>query len=200
MIGLRKNARADAPRTLQLSTVVGLCVLFVLGLIWALYGWITIGERSEAIGRAQGTLAGLASAYGEHASTLLQMGVDLPGDESHLSKAKSAQEGEIALREYRTALNIPGIGLSLRRVRSPVGNRFQSNEPDTSPDYGNSQGRVSATVERPRAGLIAVATMSEDQAVGEWRERAVTEGLACGVITFAAAAIGFLLIRQLRRR
>ncbi len=197
MMGVRKDALRRSPHT---STLVGFSILSALGVIWGIYGWIIVGERSEAIERGQQTLAAIASAYGEHAGTLLQIGLDLPGDEGRLAKGEATGPGETALREFREALNIPGIRLSLRRVAMPSSGLPQSSAPDPSPDYTDERGIISATVERPRAGLIAVATMSRDQALGEWRERAVTEGSAGGLLTLAAAAIGFLLIRHLRRR
>jgi len=79
MIGLRNDTGKDVtPRALHLSTVVGLAMLCALGVIWGIRAWIVVGERDEAIARADQTLAAVASAYGEYGSSLVQNDMTLP--------------------------------------------------------------------------------------------------------------------------
>ena len=47
---------------------------------------------------------------------------------------------------------------------------------------------------------MTTATMSETEALGEWQERAITEGSAGVLITITSLWIAFLMVRQWRRR
>ena len=62
-------------RRSKLST--RLTVLFVAAIVlpWCAYAWLTISEHSAHVERTERTLTTLAAAYGQHAATLMQLGV-----------------------------------------------------------------------------------------------------------------------------
>src|SRR5512132_1010082 len=100
----------------KLSTCV--IVLFAAALIlpWGAYASLTISERSEQIERTKHSLAALATAYGEHATTLMRLGIVIPTDEP-ISKSPvpdSEAQGEKEIVAFRESLNAPGVRFSLR--------------------------------------------------------------------------------------
>src|SRR6185312_9988749 len=105
--GLRNGlARARASK---LSTRV--TVLFVGAFIlpWCAYGWLTATERAEQIVRAEHNLAALATAYGEHATTLMRLGIAVPMDNGASGPAASTERGRAEMAAFRGALNAPGV-------------------------------------------------------------------------------------------
>jgi hypothetical protein len=115
-----RNWLARARRS-KLSTRV--IVLFVAAFIlpWSAYAWLTVTERTEQVERTKHTLAVLAAAYGEHATTLMRLGIAVPTDEA-VSKpglSISMGRGKDEMSAFRDALNAPGVNFSLRRMEQP---------------------------------------------------------------------------------
>ena len=87
-------------RNSKLSTRVAVLFVGAFILPWCVYAWLTITERSEQVTRTEHSLAALAAAYGEHATTLMRLGIDVPTDEavskSGLPNPKEQGEAERA--------------------------------------------------------------------------------------------------------
>jgi signal transduction histidine kinase/CheY-like chemotaxis protein/HPt (histidine-containing phosphotransfer) domain-containing protein len=163
-------------RPSRLSAFVGGGLAIALASLWIAFAWLMLTEYDEMYEDAEQRVAGLASAYGEHAASLARISFDL-------TDAETSRE----LERFRTALNLPSMQFSLQALHRE--------RPVTS-----VPGWISATVRLPHAGLVATASIPEEEALEEWYERTTIEGTSVIVITFLAALFGTILVRQLRRR
>src|SRR5665213_4264272 len=110
-----KTDIATLSRIPHLSRMVlggGLALLLVL---WSLYGWVTVSEHAASRTEVQDHLADVAAAYGEHASTLMQnvVPIRVAGAAGGHSQPGAVAAGEKALAQFRAALDIPRIALSI---------------------------------------------------------------------------------------
>ena len=183
-------------RTSKLSTRV--TVLFAASLIlpWCAYAWITNTERVEQIDRAQHNLAALSAAYAEHASALMHLGISVPTDDASL--ATSAVRGTQELSAFRNALNVPDVHFSLHRIGNPRDAR--ESIPDSTPILSDANGTITAEVDLPAAGIAAAASLSEDEALRDWRARANIEIIGLVLRSLFVVGVGSFLARQLRWR
>ncbi len=181
-------------RESKLSTRAILLFSAALVLPWCAYAWLTSSDRSEQLARTEHNLAALASAYGEHAATLMRLNIAVPIDEAvSLPSRGSIVRGEAELTQFRVALNAPGVKLSLRRM----------NEPGIAQDaaeFGQTEESISAQVDRPAAGIAATASMSTHEALADWRARAEAEAIALFFRSLLVVGIGLFVVQQLRWR
>jgi len=198
--GLRNGlARARASK---LSTRV--TVLFVGAFIlpWCAYGWLTATERAEQIVRAEHNLAALATAYGEHATTLMRLGIAVPMDNGASGPAASTERGRAEMAAFRGALNAPGVNFSLRRTAGPGSRLGGASSPDAAPDatptFNDTADTITAEVDRPAAGIAAAASKSKFEALSDWRARAMDELIAIALRSLFVVAVGWFFVRQLR--
>jgi signal transduction histidine kinase len=187
----------------KLSTRV--IALFVAAVIlpWGAYAWLAITDRAEQLARTEHDLAALAAAYGEHATTLMRLGIAVPAGETAPGLAQATDQGRQELTAFRGALNAPGVNLSLRRIgTSSADLRVTGLDAalDSTPAFAEANGVITAQIERPAAGIIAAASMSTVQALKEWRARAAAEAIAFLLRSIFAAGVGWFLVRQLRWR
>ncbi len=163
-------------RRSKLSTRV--TVLFAAAFVipWCAYAWLTISERTEQVQRSERMLAALAAAYGQHATTLI----------SNPGTARVEDE----LTAFRAALNVPGVSFSLRR----------SGEQGSTPALDDRNGMIVAEANRPSDGIVAAASMSEAEALKDWRAGAYAQALALFVRSLFVVGVGWFLVRQLRWR
>src|SRR5205823_3645762 len=134
----------------KLSTRV--ITLFVAAIVlpWCAFAWLAITERAEQLTRTEHDLAALAAAYGEHATTLMRLGIAVP---TGGSVASATDRGRQELTAFRGALNAPGVNFSLRRIGEPSPDAA----PDLTPAFDDANGAVTAEVDRPAAGIAAAA-------------------------------------------
>jgi signal transduction histidine kinase/DNA-binding response OmpR family regulator/HPt (histidine-containing phosphotransfer) domain-containing protein len=190
-----------APRTFRPSGIVGISFICALVTIWGAFAWVATSDRASAIGRRQETLAVLATAYGQYASVLESLGVRLPTDTAHPGNARNSRPGEIAQNEFRNALTLPGISLSLRPLNPTVDpDHPRGRTTDGAPVMSDANGVITVEVKRAESGLIAVASTNEEHTLSLWRERTLIEALACAFLTLIASLLTLLLVRALRRR
>jgi signal transduction histidine kinase len=163
-------------RRSKLSTRV--TVLFAAAFVipWCAYAWLTISERAEQVQRTERMLAALAAAYGQHATTLI----------SNPGTARVEEE----LTAFRAALNVPGVTFSLRR----------SGERASTLALDDRNGMIVAEANRPSGGIVAAASMSEAEALNDWRAGAYVQALALFVRSLFVVGVGWFLVRQLRWR
>ena len=185
---------------------VGLAGLLAL---WGLFAWLTLSERNMALQNAQEHLADVAAAYGEHASTLMEMGIPVPLSDGgvsvtgtgHAAAAGNPRAGATNMDRFRGALDASGISLAIKKDGTPSADRssLESGVPD-QPEFADRNGTVTAVVERPAAGIEVVASMSDDLAFAGWRRTALFEALMVGLISLICAGAATLLFRQISRR
>ena len=191
-------------RKSKLSTRVA--VLFVAAFIlpWCVYAWLTLTERAQQVQRTEHDLAPLAAAYGEHARTLTRLGIAVPMDEtdSKSGLSNSTERGEAELTAFRSAMNAPGVNFSLHRTAKPSPT-FSMSDPQAAPDlatvFRDRNGVITAEVDRA-AGFAATASMSEDDALKEWRGRAEAGAIALLLRSLFVVGVGYFLVQQLRWR
>jgi signal transduction histidine kinase len=190
----------------KLSTRMG--ILFVGAFIvpWGAYAWLTATERTEQLHKTEQNLAALAAAYGEHATTLMRLGIAVPaGDTGSVPDGVDANtRGVEEIDAFRSALNAPAVKFSLRRIGVPDAAFGAGGGPDPKPDrdpkFEDSNGIVTAEVDRPAAGIAAMASMEKNEALREWQSRADTGAIALILRSLFVAAIGLFVVKQLRRQ
>jgi signal transduction histidine kinase len=122
--------------------------------------------------RTERMLAAFAAAYAQHAMTLMANPGTVPVEQG--------------LSQFRTALNVPSVTFSIRRMESP--------------SSGDRNGMIVAEVSRASAGIAAAASMSEAEALKDWRALAATQALALFIRSLFVVGVGWFLVRQLRWR
>jgi signal transduction histidine kinase len=205
--GLR-NGLARARKS-KLSTRVAVLFAGAFILPWGAYGWLTITERAEQIDRAEHNLAALATAYGEHATTLMRLGIAVPIDRADSgfpaaqNLPESAARGKQEVTAFRGALNAPGVSFSLHSIAGANlldGGNGPDAAPDATPTFNDTGDTITAEVDRPAAGIAAAASMSKFEALKEWRARALDELLAIALRSLFVVVAGWFFVRQLRRQ
>jgi signal transduction histidine kinase len=181
--------------------VVGLAALIGL---WSLFGWLTLTERQAALHDVQDHLGDIASAYSEHSTTLMQMGmpIKIKGMPWGQSGPGSVAAGEKILLRFRNALNLRGVSVWIYKSGTgpQLGQRaFEPSFPG-EPEFANLDGMVSAKVQRPKAGIVVIASMPVDRALVAWRRAALFETALIGFISVACVAAGLILFNLLRHR
>jgi signal transduction histidine kinase len=181
-------------RKSKLSTRVAVLFAGALILPWCAYAWLTVTERAEQVQRTEHNLAPLAAAYAEHATALLRLGIAAPidGTDSKSGSSDSTERGEAELTAFRTALNAPGVNLSLHRTAKPGTTLNSASD--------NRSGVITAEVDRPAAGFAATASIGESEALKEWRGRADAGALALFLRSLFVVGVGYFLVQQLRWR
>jgi signal transduction histidine kinase len=204
-VDMLRNSLAKA-RNSKLSTRVAVLFVGAFILPWCVYAWLTVTERSEQVSRTEHSLAGLAAVYGEHATTLARLGIEVPAGEA-VSKSgfpNSTEQGKTELAAFRSALNAPGVNFSLRRIGKPSAALGNVSGPDPTPDltptFDDGNGAITAEVVRPAAAIAATASMSKDEALKEWRAGADTDAIALLLRSLFVAGVGYFLVQQLRWR
>lgn len=175
-----------------LSTCV--IVLFAGAVIlpWCALAWLTTTERSEEVAKAQYNLAALAAAYTEHAATLMESGTGT----ANAGRPDINDWAKTEMAAFRDALSLPGIRFALRSSGTPS---VTLSEGALSPTFTDRDGTISAEVDHP-AGITAMVSMREDDALKEWRSRANFRVIGLVLRTFLVIGIGAFLVHQLRWR
>ena len=184
-------------RRSKLSTRVTVLFAGAFILPWCVFAWLTATERADQIKRTEHDLAPLAAAYGEHATALMRLGIAVPIDEAASKSvySNSTEQGEAELSAFRTALNAPGVEFSLRRIATGL-----KAAADLTASFDNRNGVITAQVNRPASGFAVTASMSEEEALKEWRARADTGAIALLLRSFFVVGVGYFLVQQLRWR
>jgi signal transduction histidine kinase len=169
-------------------------VLFAGAVIlpWCALAWLTTTERSEEVAKAQYNLAALAAAYTEHAATLMESGTGT----ANAGRPDLNDWAKNEMAAFRGALNLPGIRFALRSSGTPS---VTLGEGALSPTFTDRDGTISAEVDHP-AGITAMVSMREDDALKEWRSRANFRVIGLVLRTFLVIGIGAFLVHQLRWR
>ena len=184
------DIRAWLDRALSSKLSTRVTVLFVAAFIvpWCAYAWLMSAERVAQVERTEQSLAALAAAYGQHVATLLEMS---PSDStSRPAFPMWTARVEREATTFRDALNVPGVTYSLRPMMIP---------PVALP-FGERNGMIVAEVRRDSAGFVATASMSETEALKDWRAGAYTQALALVIRSLFVVGVGWFLVRQLRWR
>jgi signal transduction histidine kinase len=193
----------EKTRDSKLSTRVTVLFAGAFILPWCLYAWLTVTERSEQVARIEHNLASLAAAYAEHATMLMRLGIEVPTDEA-VSKPDSSDPmelGDAELTAFRSALNASGVDFSLHRIAAHNGARSGTDIGlDLAPRFDDRDGAISTEVVRRAAGIAAIASMSEDNALREWRARADAGAIALILRSLFVMGVGYFLVQQLRWR
>src|SRR5215831_1763080 len=135
--GERMSSLKGAPwfervRASKLSTRAIYLFSLAFVLPWCVDAWLTSSDRSVEVSRIERNLARLASAYDEHAATLVNRGM-----------AQEALDADLA--EFSHALN-SGVQFSLRKTEPGSGDSIART-------YVEKDGMISAEVGRPAAGI-----------------------------------------------
>jgi len=181
-------------RNMTLSSRVIAVLAFALILLWSSFIWLTVTERAERVERAELTLIGLASAYGEHAATVMRY------ERNHELEAKRLQDELIA---FSSALNVAGVTLSLREMNAEALAGYKAYlkaVPDLAPEHRVENGTISVDVDRPEFDIVATASMDEAMAIQEWYERSAIEFGGLLAMTIIIAMSARALLRHLEQR
>jgi signal transduction histidine kinase len=193
-----RNWLAGAHRS-KLSTRVSVLFVGAFILPWAIYAWLTVNERAEQVQRTEQNLSALAAAYGEHAAALMRLGIAVPIDGTVSNNSTERGEGE--LTAFRTALNARGINFSLHgKAKAGLDLRRPSGPDAAAPLSGNRNGVITAEMAHPTSGFAATASMSEEDALEEWRARSEAAAIALLLRSLFVAGVGYFLVQQLRWR
>jgi signal transduction histidine kinase len=180
-----RNSLARARRS-KLSTRVSLLFVCAFILPWCVFTWLTVTERAEQVQRTEQNLAALAAAYGEHAAALMRLGIAVPIDGT-IPKS-SMERGQAELTAFRTALNAQGVNFSLHG-RGKDG-----------PGSGNGNHVITAEMDQPTSGFVATASMSEEDALKDWRASSEAAAIALLLRSLFVVGVGYFLVQQLRWR
>ena len=179
-----------------------LIALFTAAFIlpWFAFALLSSTDRSEHVTRVEQNLAALAAAYGEHATTLMRLGIPVPNGESNVN----SERGDAELAAFGSALNVTGVQFALRKTANLSAPLEATSGPDATPDlapiFHNENAVISAEVDRPAAGIAVTASQSEDDALADWRERTRAEFIAFLVRSVFLVGIGTFFVQQVRRR
>src|SRR4051812_19675265 len=115
------RAWTQIARKTRLSGFVTVLFSAALILPWFAFAWLAQTERAEQLQKADGNLAALAAAYGEHAAALIRLGVAVPVDGAPPARniPESLKRGEEEMAAFRRALDLPGVQFSLRSTAAP---------------------------------------------------------------------------------
>ena len=192
--GLPWPGSARVPRT---RTLVGLALgMFVL--MWGLFGWFALDQRSAALAHAQGELTHLAQSFAEYAAAVVEPDSVVPAaaplapivDRARLSAARAALAPP------------PGTRLRLWRLVDGV---WLAGDPANASERASSgaapgDDRLVAVAQRAGAGLVATAERATDDALTGWRSATIAQGAGLAALSLTALLLGGLLLRQLDRR
>ncbi len=191
-------------RKTKVSTRVTIVFVATLTLPWFAYAWLTAAERSAQVTETEHDLAALAAAYSEHAAMLMRLGVTVPANETTFNPPNGTARGEEELTAFRSALNSTGVRFSLRRIDKSNAASGGANAPNSAqnpaPTFGDTNGTIAAEMERPSIGIAATASLSEADALKDWRWRTDTEALGLLLRSLVVVGVGLFLVRQLRLR
>ena len=184
--------------------MAGLLSIAAVCILWLVFCLHAISERNQSLQQAEQRLVDIATAYGEHASSLLQLGIPIPvkGAASGQYLAGPSNQGRKALALFRSALVDPDIELTIQKDGPeplPTQHELQSGIPGR-PQKEEGKASISITVPRPNAGIAVTAVMSNEMALKDWHRTAMLEFLLVTVISLLGAGSGAMLVTQLRRR
>jgi signal transduction histidine kinase len=175
-------------------------LLFVCAFIlpWCVFTWLTVTERAQQVKRTEQNLAALAAAYEEHAAALMRLGIAVPidGTTSKSDFSNSTERGEAELTAFRTALDAPRVNLSLHRTGQPAAEAVS----DLRAFFDNRDGVITARMDQPTSGFAATASMSEEDALKEWRARSEVAAIALLLRSLFVVGVGYFLVQQLTWR
>jgi signal transduction histidine kinase/DNA-binding response OmpR family regulator len=164
------------------SSQAAAVVLSILALLWLGFAWLTFTEYSDRIEEEHGDLQTAARAYADYAALLANNQIPLP---IHRQAQDNTRYGAERLAQFRNDLRLPeGTQLFLEDGVNP--NRHE-------------QGNV-LVANAARTGLTVLATRSLGDALESWRTGALVEAGGLTAISLLTLVLGFILVRQLRRR
>ena len=183
------------------ATVPAVGLAALLGL-WAIFGWLALSERAAAERDLQGYLADIASAYSEHAATLMRMDIPIrilgmPGGQS---KPGSSAEGEEIMGKFRDALNLQNVAVWVRKDDGASPNGDASRSKAIVPEFLDQGDEIIAKVRRPDMGIAATAGMKKSLAFASWRRTTLAELVLVVLISLTLLGAITILFRLLRRR
>jgi signal transduction histidine kinase len=169
-------------RTVKLSTAVMALFAAALVIPWFLYAWVMTIERAQTLADRERELGALASAYAEHAASLIRLGLVIPLDSG---TQDSREPGAAAMARFAKGLGRPDVRFALRAFGTPA---------------PTESATIAATADRAGTGLTAEAALPRAVALAPWRHRALVSAIALLIRTLIAIAVGALLVAQLRWR
>src|SRR5258708_10983138 len=102
---------------------------------------------------------------------------------------------------FRIALNADGMNSSLHGPGKAGLDPRDPNGPDAAtPLIDNRNGVITTEVDRPALGFAATASISEEEALKEWRARSEAGAIALLLRALVVVGVGYFLVQQLRWR
>ena len=179
-------------RKSKLSTRVAVLFGAAFVLPWCAYAWITITERAAQVDNTQRYLAALASAYAQHATTVMRY-----SDRPRAGGPVAAAPVEDDLAAFRAGLNVANVSFSVRTISE---RQTGSEASGLETAFHDRDGMIAAEVNRPAEGISASAWMSKSEALQDWLARAHTQAIALLIRSLFVVGVGWFLVRQLRWR
>jgi signal transduction histidine kinase len=175
------------------SRLMALVIGGALLLLWTLFAWHALSERSDAIEQAFLNEETFGKLYSEYAETLIEFGanpVHVIDEVAETTEDAKTPEQHL-LADFRTEFDLhAGITLGLRRVSTRA--------PDQVTRILDS-GVLTVIVPRPIKEMAAVVRWSETGALADWRRQMLLEGGTLALVTLLTAGLGAVLVRQLSR-
>jgi signal transduction histidine kinase len=167
-----------AARRAKLSTCV--IVVFAIGFVlpWFVFAGWTAAGRADEIEKARQNLIPLAAAYGQYAAVLGRLDGGAPA--------------EAELARFRAALDIGSVALSLHPIDRAAAGATQV--------ASVGRGIIAAEVALPEAGISALASIGEDDALAGWWDETLYQAGALLLRSLLVAVVGFFVVAQLRSK
>ena len=187
-------------RKAKLSTYVIALFAVALFLPWFVFASLKTAERAEQIRGTEQDLVALATAYGEHAASLVRAGITVP---MGIAQSDPAPEGEAArgaaeMAAFRRALGVPEVQFSLRRIAPPRGGAEAPAQMTQMAITHRDNGVITGEMHRAETGIAAAATMSEANALEGWWSRGFLEAGTLLLRSLFVLVVGTFFVRQLR--
>jgi len=179
----------------SLTTFAAIMALSFLVPLWAGYTWLTVQEHGDTISHIQADMAAFAGANADFAGSVIE---SHGGGEIDFRDPPSWFVTELV--HFRAmALPAESMGLSVKFERRPPVLSTGAERLER-PRMFAGDGRMGATAVRPATGIVAKVSISEAEALADWRRGAITEGAGLAIISLVVCGLCVLLVLLARRQ
>src|SRR5580692_1850317 len=183
-----------------LGVAAGVLVFGSLAVLWGLFVGLELSKRGTTLTKAHRDLAALTRSFADYAGGLSQ----IRGDDLIIVRPLDPARDRETIDSFYATLSLqPGAHLRLWSTETGAflgGDQPGPNDRAPKPDeIAPRQGLLSAVAVNRIAGVEAVADLTEEDALAQWRLGALEESALLVVLTTVVIILGLLLLPKLRR-